>query len=124
MNERIQEFAKHHLVRDEHTEFGWRECHKYEFDPDELEKFAELIVRECANVIADDELAKDCDTLRRLHEENERLRDAVAAEREACAKVCEETLTHHYIKKMADKDHPMLLAACADCAAAIRARNN
>lgn len=47
---------------------------------------------------------------------------AVKAEREACAKVCEETLTHHYIKKMADKDHPMLLAACADCAAAIRAR--
>lgn len=51
MNERIQEFAKHHLVRDEHTEFGWRECHKYEFDPDELEKFAELIVRECCDWI-------------------------------------------------------------------------
>jgi hypothetical protein len=27
--------------------------------------------------------------LRRLHEENERLRDAVAAEREACANICE-----------------------------------
>lgn len=26
------------------------------------EKFAELIVRECANVIADDDLAKDCGT--------------------------------------------------------------
>jgi L-fucose isomerase-like protein len=27
--------------------------------------------------------------LRRLHEENERLREAVAAEREACAKICD-----------------------------------
>jgi len=26
------------------------------------EKFAQLIVRECANVIADDDLAKDCGT--------------------------------------------------------------
>jgi len=26
------------------------------------DKFAELIVRECARVIADDDLAKDCDT--------------------------------------------------------------
>ena len=47
-----------------------------------------------------------------------------AAEREECAKVCDETLAHHYIKKMVDKDQPMLLAACADCAAAIRARGN
>lgn len=51
MNERIQEFAKHHLVRDEHTEFGWQECHKYEFDPDELEKFAELIVQEMLRLL-------------------------------------------------------------------------
>jgi len=27
-----------------------------------IEKFAELIVQECANVIADDDLAKDCGT--------------------------------------------------------------
>ena len=26
------------------------------------EKFAELIIRECANIIADDDLAKDCGT--------------------------------------------------------------
>ena len=51
MNERIKELAKHHLVRDEHTEFGWRECHKYEFDPDELEEFAQLIVEKCAGII-------------------------------------------------------------------------
>jgi hypothetical protein len=47
MNERIRELAKAHLVRDEYTESGWQECHKYSFDEDELEKFAELIVREC-----------------------------------------------------------------------------
>ena len=28
-----------------------------------LNKFARLIVRECANVIADDDLAKDCGTI-------------------------------------------------------------
>jgi hypothetical protein len=28
-----------------------------------LNKFAELIVEECANVIADDDLAKDCGTI-------------------------------------------------------------
>ena len=28
-----------------------------------LNKFAKLIVRECANVIADDDLAKDCGTI-------------------------------------------------------------
>ena len=44
--------------------------------------------------------------LKALHEENERLRDAVAAEREACAKVCD-GWTH------ANGD---------DCAEAIRAR--
>ena len=48
MNERIKELAKAHLVREEHTEFGWQECHQYSFDEDELTEFAELIVRECA----------------------------------------------------------------------------
>lgn len=47
MNELIKQLAKEHLVRDEHTEFGWQECHKYVFDPEELSKFAELIVKEC-----------------------------------------------------------------------------
>jgi len=46
MNERIRQLAKAHLVRDEYTESGWQECHKYSFDEDELEKFAELIVRD------------------------------------------------------------------------------
>lgn len=47
MNELIQELAKDHFVQDEHTEFGWQECRKYVFEPEELVKFAELIVREC-----------------------------------------------------------------------------
>ena len=42
MNERIKELAKKHYVRDEHTEFGWRECDKYEFDPEEIERFYEM----------------------------------------------------------------------------------
>lgn len=50
MNKRIKELAKEHLVRDEHTEFGWQECHKYVFDPEELSEFAELIIRECADI--------------------------------------------------------------------------
>ena len=50
--------------------------------------------------------------------------EAVRAEREACAKVCDETVAHHYIKQLIPaKDEAMLLAACADCAAAIRGRN-
>lgn len=53
MNKRIKELAKEHLVRDEHTEFGWQECHKYVFDPEELSKFAELIVRECTDICKD-----------------------------------------------------------------------
>ena len=48
MNERIKELAKAHLVHEEYTQMGWQECHKYEFDEDELTEFAELIVRECA----------------------------------------------------------------------------
>ena len=51
MNERIKELAKAHLVREEHTEFGWQECHQYSFDEDELTEFAELTVQECINWI-------------------------------------------------------------------------
>ena len=50
MNERILELAKNDLIRDEYTEFGWQECHYYRFDPDELQKFAESIVKECAEI--------------------------------------------------------------------------
>ena len=51
--------------------------------------------------------------LRRLHEENERLREAVGAEREACAKVCEARVIG---------DHNREDQEAKRCAAAIRAR--
>ena len=48
-----------------------------------------------------------------------------AAEREACAKVCDETLAQHYMKQtIPERDEALFLAVCADCAAAIRARSN
>ena len=47
--------------------------------------------------------------MRRLHEENQRWEEAVAAEREACAKVCEEV-----------GEHPSLTPR--HCAEAIRVR--
>ena len=53
------------------------------------------------------------------------LTDALAAEREECAQVCDETLVQHYMKQtIPERDEALLLAACADCAAAIRARSN
>ena len=46
-----------------------------------------------------------------------------AAEREACAKVCDETLAQHYMKQtIPERDEALFLAVCVDCAAAIRAR--
>lgn len=44
MNERIKEFAKDHFCRIEYDNGNLHEC--YEFSQDELEKFAELIVKE------------------------------------------------------------------------------
>jgi len=49
MNPRIQELAKQ-------TGYIWHasgDPQIYEFTPEKLEKFAELIVRECAGVVAD-----------------------------------------------------------------------
>ena len=59
--------------------------------------------------------------LRRLHKENELLRDAVAAEREACAKVCEKMADNIYSNSHEDSQ-PMPHAVAKFCAAAIRAR--
>ena len=53
MNERIKELAKQHFLRDIRTENGWEDYPHYEFNEDELEKFAELIVRECAGLAED-----------------------------------------------------------------------
>ena len=48
---------------------------------------------------------------------------ATAAEREACAKACEENLRDEYLRQTRPiQEEVMLLAAIADCAAAIRAR--
>jgi hypothetical protein len=49
MNTRIKELAKEHLLHGKYNGDGdLIEGEYYEFDPDELEKFVELIVRECA----------------------------------------------------------------------------
>ena len=51
------------------------------------------------------------------------VQEAILAEREACAKVCDETLAQHYMKQtIPERDEALFLAACADCASAIRAR--
>ena len=58
MNERIRELA-------EQAEWRFADNATGEFSEYDkrLQKFAELIVRECANVIADNDLAKDCGTI-------------------------------------------------------------
>ena len=57
MNERIKELAE---------QAGYTPLPGFDFANELqevfLNKFAKLIVRECANVIADDDLAKDCGT--------------------------------------------------------------
>jgi len=48
---------------------------------------------------------------------------AVAAEREACIKACEEDLRDKYLRQHRPiQEEVMLLAAIADCTAAMRAR--
>ena len=53
MNERIKELA---------LQYGGKTGNSVLVNAELFEKFAELIVRECARVIAEDQLAKDCDT--------------------------------------------------------------
>jgi hypothetical protein len=58
MNKRIKELMEQSQDwADAHAPYASEE-HEYF-----AEKFAELIVQECANVIADDDLAKDCGTI-------------------------------------------------------------
>ena len=59
MNERIRELAKGALDYAEKNQSAEVQQHWFKLYN---EKFAELIVEECANVIADDDLAKDCGT--------------------------------------------------------------
>ena len=61
MNERIKEFAKQ-------TGYIWHasgDPKVYEFTPEKLEKFADLIVRECARVIdrGDGEMSSQAETI-------------------------------------------------------------
>ena len=51
MNERIEKLAKDHLIQCEHTEYGWQECYRYEFEPNELEDFVGSIVKGCCDWI-------------------------------------------------------------------------
>jgi len=48
MNEKIKELSEPHYNKIEYDNGNVHEC--YEFSPDELVKFAELIVKECANI--------------------------------------------------------------------------
>ena len=67
MNERIKELAEQaeRLARDELAHLERVHNRLYSFtEGREIynQKFAQLIVRECAAAITDDDLAKDCDT--------------------------------------------------------------
>jgi hypothetical protein len=51
MNARIRELAKEHLLHEKYNGDGdVIEGEYYEFDPEELQKFTELIIRKCAKV--------------------------------------------------------------------------
>ena len=50
MNARIQELAKEHLLHGKYNGDGdVIEGDYYEFDPEELQKFTELIIQKCIN---------------------------------------------------------------------------
>ena len=61
MNPRIKLLAEQAGVNLSSFQFSGTPT-KYEVAEQELQKFAGLIVRECANVITDDDLAKDSGT--------------------------------------------------------------
>ena len=54
MNERIKLLAKDHLLKDKYgTDGQVIEGDYYEFDPEELQKFTELIIQKCINYCGD-----------------------------------------------------------------------
>ena len=70
----------------------------------------------------DTEESLPADFVQSLREFATAIRDATLEE---AAGVCENTLAHHYMKQVIlTHDQALLLAACADCAAAIRARKD
>jgi hypothetical protein len=55
MNKRIQELAKEHLLHGKYNGDGdVIEGDYYEFDPEELQKFTELIIQKCITLISPD----------------------------------------------------------------------
>lgn len=52
MNEKIKELSEPYYNKIEYDNGNVHEC--YEFSPDELVKFAELIVQECADIAGED----------------------------------------------------------------------
>ena len=78
----IIRMAREHLVKSEYTEFGWQECHRYEFDDDELLHFAALVAAHEREACA-----KECETLlpsQRIFDQRyyEAIEDCVATIRE------------------------------------------
>jgi hypothetical protein len=54
MNARIRELAKEHLLHEKYNGDGdVIEGEYYEFDPEELQKFTELIIQKCINYCGD-----------------------------------------------------------------------
>jgi hypothetical protein len=67
MNERIKELAKEHLLHGKYNGDGdVIEGEYYEFDPEELQKFAELIIQKCINY-CDDNLSKTVGGALKIH---------------------------------------------------------
>ena len=67
MNERIRELARQARYDSKNEKHYLERIHNREITLDEYQeiydkKFVELIVRECAKAIADDDLEKDCGT--------------------------------------------------------------
>jgi len=80
---------------------------------------AEDLARFAALVRADEReriIAQNAPEIEKINAHIKALEEAVAAEREACAKVCEE------VERKATHQPPMVSQGCQACAAAIRSR--
>ena len=82
---------------------------------DDLERFAALIAAHEHEILRRDGWRK-CAAGQRTTQFCAMVEEAVKAEREACARVCEDTIL---TTTLADRDYNL---GCLDCAAAIRAR--
>ena len=67
MNARIKELAKEHLRHEMYAAYGEIiEGDYYEFDPEELQKFTELIIQKCINYCGEN-LSKTVGGALKLH---------------------------------------------------------